>query len=114
MNEVSSSRIPREKITKQYQLAVYSYLAPVGLLGLYFVDAYTFKVTDALFLAVALMSLLPSGCVGLFFTGKGIAMAVKNNDYEKKDTGYANLTMGIIIVIAGLLAAGLAYVMVSN
>ncbi len=80
MNEASSSRISRERITKQYQLAVYSYLTPVRFFGLYFVDAYVFKLTDALFLAVALVSSLPSGCAGLFFTVKGLAMAVKNND----------------------------------
>ncbi|MBD0296602.1 MAG: hypothetical protein ICV84_15620 [Flavisolibacter sp.] len=114
MDEVSNSLISRERISKQYRLAIYSYLSPVGLFGLHIVDAYTFRLTDALFFAVAVLSLLPSGCAGLFFTAKGIAMAVKNNDYQKKDIGYANLTMGIIIVIAGLLGAGLAYVMVSN
>ncbi len=66
------------------------------------------------FLSVAFLSLVPAGCTGLFFTIKGLMLAFKNNDYQKKDIGYANLIMGIIIVFAGLFAAALTYMMVSQ
>ena len=113
MNQLPAGRVPREKITRQYCAAVYSYLFPALPLGLHVIDAYTFRVTGTFFLALAFGSLLPAGCIGLYFTIKGLRLAFKNKDYEKKDSGYANLIMGIVIVLAGLLAAGILYATVA-
>ncbi|MDJ1473543.1 hypothetical protein [Xanthocytophaga flava] len=113
MDQVKSSQIARQRITKQYQWAMYSYLAPVVLFVLYLIDANIFGLTKMFFFAISLMSLIPSACVGLFFTVRGVVMVFKTNDYQKKDIGYANLLMGIIMAFAGVIAVGFLYVMVN-
>ena len=112
--QIINSKISRSKITKYYSRAIYSYLLPPGFFGLFLVDIFTFGLTQMFFFAVALLSLLPAGAAGLFFTVKGLRISFKSNDYEKKDIGYANLIMGIIYFVAGLLGLGLAYIMVEN
>jgi hypothetical protein len=61
-----------------------------------------------------LLSLFPVGIVGLVFTIKGLRLAFRSGDYKKKDIGYANLIMGIILTAGGLLGLSLAYVMTAN
>lgn len=109
----SRAPVSRQRITSQYKLAVIFYLAPLVWFVLGLIDGLTFDLTGMFFVSTAMLSLIPSGCIGLFFSITGMVMAFKNNDYQKKDIGYANLLMGIIMVITGFIAAGFIYVMVS-
>ena len=105
----SNTPIPRQRITRQYLLAVGCYLAPAVFFVVSLIDSATFDLTDNLFFGVAILSLLTCGCVGLFFSARGMGMAFKNKDYPKKDVGYANLLMGLIVATAGVLAMGFIY-----
>lgn len=101
----------RARISRCYALARYSYLAPAAFLGLYFLDTSTFRLTDAFFLALTGLSLLPEGVVGLLFTLCGLRLALRSGDYEKKDIGSANLITGLILAVGGLIGLGLASMM---
>ena len=114
MDQETGGRNVRASISKYYILAVYSYLIPLGFLGLYFLDSSTFGLTGAFFLAATMLGLLPLGIVGLFFTTKGLRLAFRSGDYEKKDTGYANLIMGLIVTVGGIMGLGLAYAMTTG
>ncbi|MFT2010219.1 hypothetical protein ACMA1I_16210 [Pontibacter sp. 13R65] len=98
-------------ITYNYRIAVYSFIIPFLFLVLYLIDSWTFNFTNIFFLAVFIISLFPSGITGLLFTYKGLRRLFKENNYEKKDIGYANLIMGIIITGCGIVGLGLAYLM---
>ncbi len=113
MEQDANGRNVRARISKNYTIAVYCYLIPLGFLGLYFLESSTLKLTGAFFMATTLLSLLPVGVVGLFFTVKGLRLAFQSGDYEKKDMGYANLILGLILVLGGLIGLGFAYVMSS-
>lgn len=114
MDQMTNSKIRQTQITKCYRIAVYSYLMPLGFSGLYLLDSIIFGLTKIFFLAIALGSLLPVAIIGLFFTVKGLIIAFKSNHYEKKDMGYTNLLMGIILFVGGILGFGLAYLMVAK
>lgn len=114
IEQIINSKKARKKIRKYYTLAIYSYLAPPGFFGAFLLDSFTVGLTEMFFFAIALLSLLPAGVAGLIFTEKGLKIAFTSNDYEKKDIGYANLIMGIIYIVAGLLALGLGYLMIEN
>lgn len=64
-------------------------------------------------LLLALATLLPFGLAGLFFTKRGLALSIKSDDRQKKDVGYANLVLGSIILIIGLLVVAFAYARMS-
>jgi len=99
----------RDRITRFYRIAVYSYAAPFFCLGLQLLDSATFSLTQMFFFALFLWSLLPLGTTGLICTGLGLRLAFQSNDYQKKDIGYANILMGLIMVAAGLLGLGLIF-----
>lgn len=110
MEQETTSRHIRSRISKYYTIAVYSYVMPLVLLGLYVVDSLTFNLAF-FFLPLTLLSLFPIGAIGLVFTIKGLRLAFHSSDYQKKDTGYANLIMGLILAGGGLIGLGLMYVM---
>jgi hypothetical protein len=60
---------------------------------------------------MTLLSLLPAGVMGLFFTSKGLKLAFQSGDYQKKDIGYANLIMGLVLAGVGVIGLGLVYMM---
>jgi hypothetical protein len=91
----------RAKIVRYYKKATYCYAIPFGLLVLSFLVPFLF--------ALWLFTLLPAGLAGLFFTKRGLVLAAKSGDREKKDVGYANLVLGITILILGLLALAFIY-----
>ncbi|MCC3160698.1 hypothetical protein LJ737_25905 [Hymenobacter sp. 15J16-1T3B] len=93
----------RAEIVKQYQRATYSYALPFGLLLLGF-------VVEVL-LPLALLVWVPLGVAGLYFSKRGLTLAVSSGDQEKQDVGYANLLLGAIVLGLGLLGWALAYVM---
>ncbi|WP_345223759.1 hypothetical protein [Hymenobacter koreensis] len=62
---------------------------------------------------LGLLLLLPLSAVGLFLTWRGFQLARRSGDTEKKDVGYANLILGVILLGLGLVGLGLAYMMVS-
>lgn len=99
----------RDKITRVYRLAVYSYATPFLFLGLHLLESATFGLTQMFFFALFLGSMLPLGTIGLVCTGLGLRLAFQSSDYQKKDIGYANLLMGLVLVTAGLLAMGLIF-----
>jgi hypothetical protein len=91
----------RAEIVSFYKKATYCYAAPFALLLLAFV--WEFAVWLFLFI------ILPSSIAGLFFTTRGLALARKSRDTEKKDVGYANVVLGGIALLVGLLVWALAY-----
>ncbi|UOR07378.1 hypothetical protein MUN82_09820 [Hymenobacter aerilatus] len=93
-------------IVRCYKKATYSYLTPVGFVLLGFLLDF--------FLLPALLIILPCSIIGLHFTFKGFKLSSKLGNFEKKDVGYANILLGIILFIAGLLSAGFAYVWISS
>jgi len=61
------------------------------------------------FFALFLGGMLPLGAIGLVCTGLGLRLAFQDNDYQKKDIGYANMLMGLLLVAVGLLSLGLMF-----
>lgn len=92
----------RVEIVKNYKLATYCYAAPFVSLLLSFIHF--------IFFPLFLLSLFPMGIVGMYFTKRGLSPAIKSGDIQKKDVGYANVTLGIIILLVGLLGLALTYV----
>lgn len=99
----------RNKITRFYKIALYAYISPIILLGISILDSCTLDLAASYFLPAFIFTLLPSGVVGIIFTIFGSKISFKEKDYEKKDTGYANLIMGIVMSVIGLLASGFIY-----
>ena len=95
----------RAAIVRFYLKATYSYAIPFVLLLLGFVES--------LFWTLSLVSFLPLGIVGLFYTKRGMNLSVSSGDREKKDVGYANLILGTIVIIIGVFNWALAYLMVN-
>ena len=91
----------RAEIVRYYKKATYCYATPFVLIVLSFLAPFSG--------GLGLFALLPSGLVGLFFTKCGLALSAKSGDREKKDVGYANLVLGSIILILGLLALAFIY-----
>jgi hypothetical protein len=90
----------RAEIVSCYKKATYCYATPFCLIVLAFI------LPD--FVGGAfLLTLLPSGLAGLFFTKRGLSLSTRSGDKEKKDVGYANLVLGVIILVLGLVALGL-------
>lgn len=106
MKPVGPATANRIEIVSFYKKATYCYITPFALLILAFVVPFLG--------ALWLFTLLPLGMAGLFFTKRGLALAIKSGDKEKKDVGYANLILGIVILGLGLLSLGFAYMMVVN
>ena len=103
----------QEKIKKCYRIAVYSYILPFILLGQYIIDSSTFDLTEMFLFAAFWISLLPLGALGMACSIYGMVLSNRVNNNIKKDIGYANLIMGIIIIIGGLVGMGLAYLMLN-
>jgi hypothetical protein len=101
MNPATPAAATRAEIVSFYKKATYCYAAPFALLLLGFVWEAAF--------GLFLLTILPSGIAGLFFTTRGLALARKSRDTEKKDVGYANVLLGGIGLIVGLLAWSLIY-----
>lgn len=91
----------RAEIVSQYKLATYCYAVPFGLLLLGLLVPFLGKL--------GLLTFLPLGLAGLFFTKRGLALATKSGDREKKDVGYANLMLGFITLALGLLIVAFVY-----
>ncbi|QKG53234.1 hypothetical protein [Hymenobacter sp. BRD67] len=105
MKPLGPATASRAEIVNYYKKATYCYAAPFGLLVLSFLIPFVG--------AVGLFTLLPLGLAGLFFTKRGLTLAAKNGDREKKDVGYANLVLGVIVLLFGLLALAFTYVRLS-
>ena len=89
-------------IVKYYKKATYSYLTPLGFLLFGFLWDF--------FIPLAFLTILPCSIIGLYFTRNGFKLASKQGDLQKRDVGYANMWLGIILLVLGLLGAGFAYV----
>lgn len=91
----------REQIVKNYRVATYCYLTPFSLVlvGL---------IWDV-FLPLVLLTLLPAGAIGIFFTRRGLRLASQSGDREKKDVGYANVLLGSIVLALGVFGIAIAY-----
>ncbi len=100
--KIDSSRVD---IVKSYKKATYSYLTPLAFLLLGF-------LWDSL-LILSLFTVLPCSIIGLYFTRTGFKLASKQGDLEKKDVGYANMWLGVILFGLGLLGAGFAFITTS-
>lgn len=92
-------------MVKLYKRATYFYAMPLVLLLFAMVSS-----EEEIVLIVFLLSLFPFSVVGLIYTMKGLRLASHSNDYEKKDVGFANLTLGLILFVFGLLALGFVYI----
>lgn len=95
----------RAEIVKSYKIAIYCYAAPFVSLLL--------GVVHFVFFPLFLLSLFPLGIAGMYFTKRGLSIAIKSGDIQKKDVGYANVTLGIIILVLGLLGLAFVFVMTS-
>jgi hypothetical protein len=63
------------------------------------------------FLALAFLSVLPLGILGIVFTKRGFTLAATSGDREKKDVGYSNFILGALIVIVGLVGIAFAFLL---
>lgn len=95
----------RANIVNFYKKATYTFLVPLGFLLFGFLWDY--------FLILSLLIILPCSIIGLYFTRNGFRLATKQGDLEKKDVGYANMWVGVILFGLGLLGAGLAFMATS-
>jgi hypothetical protein len=67
-------------------------------------------IGEEVLVGIGFLSTFPLALAGLLFTVKGLRLASQSNDYEKKDVGYANLVLGLILATSGLMALGFAYI----
>jgi hypothetical protein len=98
------SNIIRARIVKLYRRATYCYALPFVFLVLALVG-----ISEGVFLGAFFVGLLPLAVAGLYLTATGLRLSFDSNDYEKKDVGYANLLLGLILSAVGLMALGFAY-----
>ena len=66
------------------------------------------------FLLLTLLTVMPCSIIGLYFSFKGFKLSSSLGNLEKKDVGYANILLGIILFVVGLLSTGFAYVWISG
>ncbi|TGD81239.1 hypothetical protein [Hymenobacter wooponensis] len=104
MASLEVAKSSRARIVKLYKRATYCYALPFIFLILAVIG-----IGEGLFLGVFCLSLLPLAVTGLVFTGRGLRLSSRSGDYEKKDVGFANVILGVILGGLGLLALGLAY-----
>ena len=95
----------RADIVKSYRIATGCYATPFVFLLL--------SIFHFAFFSLFVLTLFPLGIAGMVFTKRGLSLAIKSRDTEKKDGGSANVTLGIIILVLGLLGLALAYLMTS-
>ena len=89
----------RAATVRCYKKATYCYATPFVFLLL--------GIIHFVFFPLFLFTLFPMGVAGLVFTKRGLAFAKQNGDREKKDVGYSNVILGVIIVLLGLLGLGI-------
>jgi uncharacterized SAM-binding protein YcdF (DUF218 family) len=65
------------------------------------IDSNFLHRTDGLFFVLFLISFLPFSLVGLVCTIYGLKLSRKNN-VQKKNIGYANLILGVIVLMGGI------------
>ncbi|UOQ65534.1 hypothetical protein [Hymenobacter volaticus] len=70
-------------------------------------------IGEGLFLGGFFVGLFPLAAGGIIFTVLGMRLSIRTNDREKKDIGYANLILGLILFVVGLLAFCFAYMRTS-
>ena len=103
----------RAEIVKCYGKASCCYAIPFGLLGLQLLLNLVSSFDFQPFLALFFLSILPLSVLGIVFTKRGFALASISGDLAKKDVGYANFLLGAIMLVVGLLAFALSFVMTS-
>ncbi|UOQ70670.1 hypothetical protein [Hymenobacter cellulosilyticus] len=111
MDPIAESKLSRQRIEKLYKTALYSYSAPFALAGGGLLASFVSDEAERFFFAAAALSLLPLVIVGLVCTIIGLRVAFATSDYQKKDIGYANLIMGLILFALAFLGMGFAYLM---
>jgi hypothetical protein len=99
----------RIRISKLYKYSLYCYAIPFVFLTL-----AVLGIGKGLFLGSFFLGLLPSALGGIAFTVLGMRLSAQTNDREKKDIGYANLVLGLILSILGLFTLGFAYLATSS
>ena len=105
MEPAKTATISRTEVTGFYRKATYCYAIPFVLLVMAFIVPFLGML--------GILTLVPLGAAGLFFTVRGLTIANKNGEREKKDAGYANLFLGVIIIVLGMLGLAFTYVMVN-
>ncbi|PJJ60180.1 hypothetical protein [Hymenobacter chitinivorans] len=110
MDPILQSKITRKRIEKLYRTAIYAYSAPFALLLLQLLAP---NKIGTVFFAASLFSLPLLVVVGLRCTILGLRLAFKTNDYQKKDLGYANLIMGLILAGLAVIGLGFAFLRIS-
>ena len=101
----------RNSIVKFYKKAIYCYTAPFGFVGLQLLVNSISDFDFQPFLMLFFLSIVPLGILGIVYTKRGYALASSSGDREKKDVGYANFILGAIMLVLGLIAYALAFVM---
>jgi hypothetical protein len=92
--------------------AQYSYVAPIAIIVLCFVDSITFGFSDFTLFVLGFISFFPCGIAGLIFTILGIVYWNKRRHNQKVDVGIALIYLGIVMTGVGLSFMGLTYMMV--
>ena len=85
----------RIKITKFYRLALICYTGPLILFPIGLVSELTH--------GLGIISVFPLSLIGITYTVLGFKISVKHHDIEKKDIGYANLLLGLVMTLVGAL-----------
>ena len=101
------------KLNKIYPFALIIYLLPPVFLALFIITGETTSKTYMTFWVLFLFSLLPCGLIGTALSTIGLVGAVKNKNQFNRDMGIIGVFVGLFIVIGGLLALGLVYVVTS-
>lgn len=98
----------RNRISKLYKYALCCYALPFV-----FLVAAVLGIGEGILLGGFFVGLFPFAVGGTVLTIFGMRLSVQTNDREKKDIGYANLLLGLILAAVGLLALGFAYLRTS-
>ena len=109
MEEARTGTQVRAAIIDCYKKASYCYGAPVGFLVLQLLLNTVSDFDFQPFLALFFFAFLPLVITGLVFTKRGFVLASNSGDREKKDVGYANFILGGVLLVVGLLAFALAF-----
>ena len=98
------------KIYKIYFFVLIMYLLSPIFFGIFIIGQKTTFRTDATFLALFLVSLLPCGLIGITLSSIGLIKSFKNKNKFNRDIGLIGVSVGGLFLFGGLLALGLLYV----
>jgi hypothetical protein len=100
------------KMYKIYFFAFAVYALPFISLGIFIIDGMTINKTEAIFLALFLISPLPCGLIGIVLSLIGFIKSFKNKNEYNKEMGVVGILVGLLFLFGGIFGFMLIYFVV--